>query len=67
MQRELQELLYTVVKVYRRIRWHYSDYSTLLLCFAFVLVHGSTKYQNCKVRSHYQLARWWHQPVLRTG
>jgi len=47
-----------VVKVDRRIRWHYK---------AKVLVHGSTKYRNCVVRSHCQPACWWHQPVLCTG
>jgi len=41
--------------------------TTLLLYFALVLVHGSTKYRNCTVCSHYQLVRWWHQPILRTG
>jgi len=30
-------------------------------------VHGSTKYWNCTVCSHYRLAHWWHQPVLSTG
>ena len=38
--------------------------TTLLLYLAFLLVHGSTKYRNCMVCSHYQPARWWNQLVL---
>jgi len=38
--------------------------TTLLPYFAFVLVHGSKKYRNCMVRSHYQLACWWHEMVV---
>jgi len=48
-----------VVKVDRRIRWHYSDYIITIL-------RDSTKYRNCMVCSHYQPACWWHQLVLRT-